>query len=187
MIVGLAGYATAGKDSAADVLVDKAGFVKTAFADSLRACAAALNPIVGFSTDESNEVVVVRYTDAIDTLGYIEAKARYPELRRTLQRLGTEVGRNIIGGDVWVDATFNLLDPDRDVAIADMRFPNEAAAIKARGGITVRVTRPGVGPANDHPSETALDDYDFDYVIGNDSTVEVLGDAIMGVVEDYRR
>lgn len=51
--------------------------------------------------------------------------------------------------------------------ITDTRFPNEADAIKQKGGILIRVTRLGVGPVNDHPSETALDDYDEDYVVSN--------------------
>jgi hypothetical protein len=195
LIVGLAGYATAGKDSAADALVERAGFVKIAFADSLRACAVALDPIVGHQVVEEEYepgrfgpvVTPIRYTEAIDRHGYIEAKARYPELRRTLQRLGTEVGREIIGPDVWVDATFNLLGESGDVAIADMRFPNEAKAVKARGGIAVRVDRPGVGPANDHPSEMALDDWPFDARVGNGSTLEALGDEIMDVIDQHRR
>jgi hypothetical protein len=32
-------------------------------------------------------------------------------------------------------------------------FPNEAAAIKAAGGVVVRINRPGVGPVNAHASE----------------------------------
>ena len=65
--------------------------------------------------------------------------------------------------------------------ITDCRFPNEAEAIKDRGGIIIRVDRPGVEPVNAHPSETALDNLDFDYRIANVSdlvalkqTVEVL-------------
>ena len=71
--------------------------------------------------------------------------------------------------------------------ITDTRFANEADAIKQRGGIVIRVNRPckECGLLNthkmscsknviEHESETALDDYIFDYVIDNDSTIEDL-------------
>jgi dephospho-CoA kinase len=68
--------------------------------------------------------------------------------------------------------------------ITDMRFPNELEVIKSRGGITIRINRitghPGID--NDthivtdwqHPSETSLDNAEFDYVITNDGTIEDL-------------
>lgn len=65
--------------------------------------------------------------------------------------------------------------------ISDVRFPNEAKAIKDRGGILIRIERDYVlrggpeDPKNQHPSETALDYFeDWDYIIQNDSTVENL-------------
>lgn len=66
--------------------------------------------------------------------------------------------------------------------ITDVRFPNELEAVKNRGGITIRVNRfeqisenvrvHGVGVP--HPSETALDNAEFDYVIENNSSIEDL-------------
>ena len=70
--------------------------------------------------------------------------------------------------------------------ITDMRFPNELEAVKSRGGITIRVNRPyttvvgGNGiPATFsqnqfHPSETSLDNAEFDYTIENNSSIEDL-------------
>jgi len=64
--------------------------------------------------------------------------------------------------------------------ITDCRFPNEAKAIKDRNGITIRVNRPNIFDAAikslaiEHESETALDDYKFDYVIENNGTIEDL-------------
>ena len=80
--------------------------------------------------------------------------------------------------------------------ITDVRFPNEAKAIKDKGGIVIRVNRTyytedkkyiiGYDPFETHPSETALDDYDgFDYVIENDGTVQDLIDKVksLNIVE----
>lgn len=181
MIIGLSGYGRAGKDSVADVLVERHRFQRVAFADKLRECAEALNPIVDVEFDADESKVPVRYLDAKERHGYNAAKEIYPEFRGTLQRLGTEVGRNILGSNIWVDATMNALDVERDYVITDCRFPNEAQAINRAGGLVVRVQRPGNGPANDHPSETALDDYQFDGVINNDGTLEDLATR----VEDF--
>jgi dephospho-CoA kinase len=64
--------------------------------------------------------------------------------------------------------------------ITDLRFPNEYDAVKEKGGITIRVNRPRKGFTNEkllaelHPSETALDNHQFDYVIDNSGSIEEL-------------
>ena len=176
-IIALSGYGTCGKDSVADILVEDYGFAKYAWADTLRLAASELNPIV----DLDQNLRPVRYNDALAECGYNEAKVRYPEVRNVLQRLGTEVGRNLIDDNVWVDATINRIGRERSLAdnivIPDTRFKNEAHAVKLRSeskNYIVRVNRPGVGPAGDHPSETNLDDFEFNYVINNDGTLDDL-------------
>lgn len=82
--------------------------------------------------------------------------------------------------------------------ITDVRFPNEAQAIKDRGGIVIRVNRfseeqkiallkaRANRPNNaielalkeEHPSETALDNYEFDHVVENNGSIEELVDKI---------
>jgi hypothetical protein len=148
--------------------------------------------------------------------------------RKLLQLLGTECGRQIIHPNIWVNALLadydkylefcvqnelsklkdksvrggfssnrNSFEPARWI-ITDVRFPNEAKAIKDRGGIVIRVNRtstcgdvPFDGTPKEwkelvernkknnekfnHPSETALDDYDdFDHVIDNNGSIEDL-------------
>lgn len=70
----------------------------------------------------------------------------------------------------WVDKVKNAIDRDRPqiALISDMRHMNEAAFVKGRGGYTVKVTRQGyVDLSRDpnHPSETALQNYTFDFDI----------------------
>jgi len=93
--------------------------------------------------------------------------------RKLLQLLGTEAGRNIIHPNIWVNALFASYLKDSNWVVTDVRFPNEAQAIKDRGGITIRVTRPGTATGN-HPSEIALDDAKFKYEIINDGSMEEL-------------
>lgn len=89
--------------------------------------------------------------------------------RLLLQKLGTEGGRELIHENIWVNALFADLKEDSKWIITDVRFPNEADEIKRRGGYLIRVER-DVADSGNHPSETALDDYEgFDEVIFNES------------------
>lgn len=87
--------------------------------------------------------------------------------------------------------------------ITDMRFPNELAAVKQREGITIRVNRnsnqvqngmcitkcesfPNCKPCGEmkkeHPSETALDNAEFDYTIENNGTIEELIEKVRQIL-----
>lgn len=123
--------------------------------------------------------------------------------RLLLQLLGTECGRDILHPNIWVNSLFSdYKETDHiyeikgsDWIITDMRFPNELDAVKQREGITIRVNRntnqakngmciekcsnfPNCKPCGEmvveHPSEIALDDATFDYVIENNGTLEEL-------------
>lgn len=66
--------------------------------------------------------------------------------------------------------------------ISDVRFPNEAEAIKDRGGILIRVER-NTGNTEIHDSEIALDDYkDWNYVIDNNGTIEELIEKVKEIL-----
>ncbi len=173
MVIGLAGYARAGKDTVARMITEYR-FEQRSFATPLKQCLAALNP---FDGEDYN----TRVSDQLHHGGWEYAKT-IPEIRSLLQRLGTEAGRDVLGQDVWVNALFNTPNNGR-LVISDVRFPNEAAAIKARGGLLWRVLRPGAGPANDHMSEVALDDYEFDGIIHNYGDIADLQIAVKEIVD----
>lgn len=176
-IIGLSGYARSGKDEAAKVLVEEFGFTRVAFADKLREVLYALNPTVLHDTDVRRRDFEKphRYVqDVIDQYGWDGYKETPfgAEIRRLLQRLGTEAGRETLWDSIWVDAAFAGLPDDAKVVVTDCRFPNEAEAVKSRGGVMWRIERRGNGPANNHPSETSLDDWKFDYTLWNSAGVE---------------
>lgn len=103
--------------------------------------------------------------------------------RIILQRIGTEIGRNL-HEDIWITAAFADLHPLGNYVFTDVRFPNEADAIDNKGGILIRVERPGIISDDQHPSETALDNYsNWDYVIVNDGTIQNLADKVMIMME----
>lgn len=168
-ILGLRAWAQAGKDTLALAYIDEDQFERLAFADFMREALYALNPLVVYRKRWRRRFA--RLAELVDDRGWDAAK-QIPEVRQLMQRFGTEAGRNVLGQDVWVNALFNRVLPGHRYVITDVRFPNEAQRIKDHGGEVWRVTRPGVGPANDHISEHALDDWPFDAEIANDSTVE---------------
>jgi hypothetical protein len=107
-------------------------------------------------------------------------------VRQFLQELGTDACRNGLHPNTWVNALMADYKPTQvqwsdgpiggyedgplpNWIITDTRFPNEAQAIKDAGGIVIRVDRPGVKAINAHPSETGLDDWNFDHKIMNGS------------------
>jgi hypothetical protein len=121
-------------------------------------------------------------------------------VRMFLQKLGTDALRNGLHENVWVNALMadytidmsgysdrmtkkDLDDLYPNWIITDCRFPNEAKAIKDRGGIIIRVNRPGITAVNAHPSETSLDDWDFDEVINNNGSKEQLFKKVCSIIE----
>lgn len=118
--------------------------------------------------------------------------------RLLLQLMGTECGRDILHPNVWVNALMsNYVSFHHDHIeggidypkwiITDMRFPNELEAVKERG-ITIRINRfdglsAGQIGNNEHPSETALDNATFDYIIDNNGSLEDLVDKIREILK----
>lgn len=179
-IIGLSGYARSGKDEAAKVL-GEFGFKRIAFADKLRDMLYALNPMVGIEGEPFegglDYVGVQMVIDRHGWDGYKETE-HGPQIRRLLQRLGTEAGRETMWENIWVDAALKNLNENDKIVITDVRFINEAQAIEDAGGQIWRIKRTGFGPVNDHPSETALDRWNFTKVISNNGDLEQYHEAI---------
>lgn len=74
--------------------------------------------------------------------------------------------------------------------ITDMRFLNELQAVKDRGGITIRVNRisdeAGQYEVKQHPSETALDNHKFDYVIDNSGSMSSLINKVKEICHEIK-
>jgi hypothetical protein len=166
-LIALTGYARAGKDTVGRILLEEWGSgLRVAFADVLREMAYALDPFVTYESGW------VRLAHLVDEVGWDRAKTSSPDVRRLLQRLGTEAGREVLGTDIWVDTAFErkvvpALGRGIPVVITDCRFPNEAEAVTNHGGEVWRIVRPGAKPALGHVSDRALDDYPVTRTIHN--------------------
>lgn len=165
MIIGLTGYAQSGKDSVANILVEVYGFTRVAFADPIRDLLYETNPMLkeGY-----------RVQGLVDVYGWDRVKVDYPEARDLLQRLGVGA-RKTFGDTFWIEQALKKVNNDGNFVIADVRFPNEAVAIRNHDGAQVwRVKRNGVLPVNQHVSETAMDGEKVDQIFMNTGSLEDL-------------
>ncbi len=93
--------------------------------------------------------------------------------------------RSYYGEDYWLERFGDWLDrqpADAVVVIDDLRYPNEAEFVKSRGGMLVRIERPGYGKPDAHPSETSMDDYlHFSATVVNDCCLEHLQEKVKRV------
>ena len=166
ILIGLTGPPGVGKDAVARHLENEHGFSRVAFADEIRRIAMVLNPCVGGCA---------RLSEVVHDHGWDVAKQVWPDVRALLQRLGTEVGRQLFGDDIWITKVFDVVDglpPSQPVVIPDTRFANEAAVIRSRGGYLVRINRATKNPdaVMPHQSEVVSAGLVADYVITNDGT-----------------
>lgn len=174
-IVAVSGKARSGKDTVADFLVQQHGYVRKALADPLKAAAKAV-------FDLTSEQIYGADKEQIDP--YWEASPR-----TILQKMGNEM-RRVFGETIWIKALECSIRAEQAairtrkslrVVISDIRYKNEADAVKSWGGVVWRIERPGAGLKGEnaaHISETDLDDYPFDTVIKNDSDLDALYDRL---------
>jgi hypothetical protein len=164
-VIGLTGYAQSGKDTVASILVEKYGYRRVAFADKIKEFLYGINPMVACSPTGYLQ-------DLVNLVGWDEAKQE-PQVRRLLQDLGVS-GRELLYPNVWVTPVLSTIRSGDRVVVTDVRFENEAGAVKNMGGQLWRVKRLGFGPVNDHVSEYELDGYKVDQIFVNNGTLEDL-------------
>jgi hypothetical protein len=170
VIIGISGKMGSGKDTLADLIIEKdPSFKKVSFAAKLKRIGAFMTGTEEFQwfSQEGKNVLL---TDWGMTIGEFQ------------QRLGTDAIRYGLHSEAWVLSLFADFKPDSRWIITDMRFPNEAKAVTDRGGYTVRLNGdPAKVRANssrnlNHPSETSLDDYNqFDFTYSNTNSLNELG------------
>lgn len=187
MLFGIGGWATSGKDTLADLLVEHAGFHKTYMSKPLEKALLTLDPYI--PTDDPSALPVERYSELHQRVGYDKSK-QVPEVRYLLQVLGTEVGREMFGEDCWVnivmaEASLWMREASTPVAITGIRYKNELLALRNLGGIGVWVSRPGCGPVNSHSSDNSLGPEDFDITVTNDGSIEDLKQKALELVVRY--
>ena len=165
-------------------MLEELGFQRIAFADPIKKALLALDPLI----PSPQEGQFLRLSEYAESHSWSEIK-EYPEVRRLMQVMGTEVGRNLFDPDLWVKLAKRKLESTLsvgDVVVTDVRFPNEARLIRGYGGVLVRVERPGFGPVNEHVSDRASERWAYDRRIDNDSEVPSLHGKVRQLVSELR-
>ncbi|MFB7188418.1 hypothetical protein ACFCZT_24615 [Streptomyces sp. NPDC056230] len=143
------------------------------FADPLKEAALKLDPIVD---PDASDYGAATLSMVVTDFGWEVAKDRHPEVRRILQHMGQ--GVRDLDPDFWIRQALRKVDEAEEIGlpcvITDVRYPNEVSSLRRRGFHLVFIDRPGVGPVNDHVSESAVGPDDADEVVVNDSDVSAL-------------
>lgn len=208
-IIALTGYAGAGKDTVADLLVTHCGFRKLAFADALRAeVAEAFGIDVADLTHRSTKDVpmgALCLSNAphglvgsllreigpggpgapFDLQAFLAAP-RSP--RQILQWWGTEY-RRAQAPDYWTHIVskrirWHMLQHERRFVITDCRFDNEAECVRAMGGQVWQVQRVGVDgastPEGAHSSATDGSRFNPEIILRNGGSIRDLQEIVLG-------
>jgi hypothetical protein len=190
-LIGLGGLKRSGKDTLAEHWSDRWGYVVMGMSDPLLNMALALNPLIPVPGRESKygredePTTYQRLSTLVARLGYVGAK-EIPEVRAFLQRLGTDVGREMIDQDLWVKQAEAAIqkhwDEGRAVVLTGIRFPNEVELVRRLAGRTLYLTRGSLSADDSHTSETSVGSADFEWSLENDFTLANLyseGDDIL--------
>lgn len=206
-IIALTGKARSGKDTAANIIRnyldnhnDLVDFNKVrvygfeAFAAPLKSMIAMLLDFFGLGSVMQPETLYP-YIDGDQKEEVIEAIGASP--RGMLQTLGTNWGRQMVNGNIWLNCMRTRLEAypavvdmgygGAVIVVTDCRFDNEAELIHELGGKVVRIQRDNVpeqvGEA-DHPSENGVAPHLIDITVDNNGTVEEFQDALIKALGD---
>ena len=184
-IIGIVGLAGAGKNTVADILIDKYGYTLDSFAAPVKDATANVfgwdRALLEGDTKESRKFRETTCLFWSEKLGYKFTP------RMAMQKVGTDLFRDNLDPDVWINSFLKRnSDPNKKIVVADVRFSNEIKIIKSLGGKIVRVKR-GEDPewltrVIDHAVEYSSPDHgDFsDYI----EYQEGLGKEVLGM--NYR-
>lgn len=164
-IIGITGKAGAGKDTVADYLVHNYGYKKISFAHTLK----NMLKVAGLGEPENREDKEKNFE------GFNFS------FREAAQRLGCEFGRSL-DEDLWVKLTMMQVDPTLSYVISDVRFNNEAEAVRSNGQIWHTLGRSvDMGALSNHASEKGVDARFCDVWLDNSGSLKALYEAV-----DYR-
>lgn len=177
-LIGLTGKAGAGKNTVADIISKLIpGAEQYSLAGPLKQMALAIDPLVwvgltpGVSADQLSYVV--------DVYGWDRAK-QFPDVRRFLQRLGTEGVRGTFGDHAWTELMWDWwYTTDASVGVVtDVRFPNEAEHVD----ILIGVTRPSPTLTGENAAHASEQELSTRYVIQNNGSLDELEHSVVRVL-----
>jgi hypothetical protein len=172
VLIGLLGRKRVGKDTLANILINKYGFHQLVLADPLKEACRAL-------FDFNDEQLYGDLKETVDKNWGITP-------RKAFQYLGTDIIRNKfhelipdIQDNFWIRRMIvrykklqQIYGEDVDVVVSDLRFHNEINEIYKHNGIVIKIERNNK-IEDDHISEKTIDSINtYDYLIKNDSSLD---------------
>jgi hypothetical protein len=184
MLIGISGKIGSGKDTVADLIAavqDRHGkpieWEIRRFADRLKCTVATLTQ-TSVAQNYSREGKQFQPPGFHDSLGTLQ------------QKVGMAI-REHVDPNVWINIALHGAGEKKNIIVADVRFQNEAEAIRRLGGMLIRVNgdpqncRSSDSRALEHASETELDAWsDFDWVVENNGTLEELSKKVQAWTQE---
>ena len=163
-LIGITGKAGSGKDTVGDAIQADFGVQvnRHSFAEPLKEMLAELLQVPFEMLDGKTEKSREWREKPLRKLG------KSP--RELLLTLGTEWGRDMVHEDLWVIMAGQRFDRlETGAYFTDVRFPNEAEWIKARGGVVIELRKLDAADfstaAVGHASEAGVPHYCVDAVV----------------------
>lgn len=156
-IIGFCGPIGGGKDEAANVAAEF-GFDKIGFADHLKATCQFL----------TGHDYTLRETKDSEVFPGVTG-------RRVLEVIGTEAMRTL-NSNFWIDKVLEK----GNIAICDVRFPNEVEATQKAGGVVIKIIREGCQRTG-HESDN-WEELKSDFTIINNGTLEDFKNEVRNLI-----
>ena len=195
MIIGLVGKKQSGKTTAAEIS-RKLGYIPLAFADAIKKTTSKIfniplavmnDPVAKESMQlsiELNDKSIKDFLWALsasyvpmhpDTITEAVAKYKGPDMvytpRQLLQVLGTDLVRDCVDENYWLESLASSIKPGGKYAIHDVRFQNEIEFIQKRfNGKVIVIERPGIDNIDSHISEQ-FQPTNYDFKINNNGSL----------------
>ena len=199
LIIGVCGKKSHGKNAVANILYTHYGYQRIAFADHVKqVCMSTW----GFLYNQLEDAALKEQVDP--RWGFSP--------RQAMQMVGTGMGRKM-HPDTWVRKVMDTIktaqmghpvqvpgidgtlitkhSPDKKTpynhwCVSDVRYPNEAEAIRAERGRVIKVVRSGMPDTDTFESEMSVDGVDGDDLIQNDGSLEDLTNAVTSLVNSWK-
>lgn len=201
IIIGLCGFQGSGKDTVADILVEKHNFIKLSFASATKD---VVSNLFGWDRNmvEGNTPEARKKREEIDGWWANKLDIKDFSPRKALQLIGTDLFRNNFYDNIWVyiveKKIIDILEKnEKNIVITDCRFPNEIEMIKKLNGKLVYIKRfvpdwfENYKNGEDleivktiHQSETSWIRCIFDYEINNISSIDDLNTNIQNLIHN---
>lgn len=176
MIIGVCGPKGSGKSEVSKYIQREHGFKPANMKDAL---ISEMRDTMWSTLD----ALATHYNESVDWL--FENKP--PIMRELMQNYGTELRRGD-DPDHWVKPWVDTVREGGNFVADDIRFTNELNALRAEGGLLIRVAMPGLEVNDNHKSEKEHESFEEDFMVvsekGSLHTLQMQVEDIMRTLKE---